>query len=481
MASSTALHPVVLSGGSGTRLWPVSRSSYPKQFLPLVHAEHSLLQQTLMRAAQLPCSQSPILVCNADHRFLVGEQCQAINQKPAAIYLEPFGRNSAPAIALAALHLTEETEGMGASSLMLVLPSDHIIKDDAAFAVAVDEAIKAAQAGYLVTFGIAPNSPEVGYGYICAGMSIAGCLSALTVTHFVEKPNLRAARQYVRSGKYFWNSGIFMFQAGRYLEELRAYRPDIAHAVTQAWLGRQKDVDFIRPDFHAFEACPTASIDYAIMQFTNSAAMVPASLGWNDVGSWDALWNVLPKDTFGNSIRGDAYVAHGNNNLVHASGRQVTVIGVNDTVVVETPDAVLVVAKAHAQHVKLVVDHFKATNRTEHNEHVRIHRPWGWYERTDAGDRFQVKRLMVKPGHKLSLQKHHHRAEHWVIVSGTARVTVGDQQVLISENQSTFIPLGEVHRLENPGKVPLHIVEVQSGAYLGEDDIIRFDDAYARP
>jgi mannose-1-phosphate guanylyltransferase/mannose-1-phosphate guanylyltransferase/mannose-6-phosphate isomerase len=487
--TNPALHPVVLCGGSGTRLWPLSRSNYPKQLHKLVDEQHSLLQSTLLRAAALPGAQTPLLVCNTEHRFLVAEQCQALQAQPT-IYLEPCGRNTAPAIALAALHLAEHPNHPDPDALMLVLPSDHVIQNQAAFAQAIAAATKAAQQGWLVTFGIEPTAPETGYGYIRAGhggvaLAPAGLPHKVQeaiypVAQFVEKPDASTAQRYLAEGGYFWNSGMFVLSAGRYLEELALHRPDIFSAVHQAWQARTQDLDFCRPDTQAFAACPSESIDYAVMQATTQAAVVPAAMGWSDVGSWDALWSVLPKDAAGNSVRGDAFVAQGSNNLVHASSRQVTVIGMSDTVVVETPDAVLVVPKAQAQNVKLVVDHFKQQGRTEHIDHLRVHRPWGWYEATDRGDRFQVKRLMLKPGHQISLQMHHHRAEHWVVVSGTALVTVGEQQVILSENQSTYIPLGQVHRLHNPGKVPLHIVEVQSGSYLGEDDIVRFEDAYAR-
>lgn len=487
--SSPALHPVVLCGGSGTRLWPLSRVNYPKQLLKLVDAQHSLLQSTLLRAAALPGAQAPLLVCNEEHRFMLAEQCQDLQVQPT-IYLEPCGRNTAPAIALAALHLAEHPCNPDPEALMLVLPSDHVIQNQATFAQAVAAATQAAQQGWLVTFGIEPTAPETGYGYIRAGqvgveLASAGLphqvqVAIHPVAQFVEKPDASNARLYLAEGGYYWNSGMFVFSARRYLEELDQHRPDILAAARQAWQARTQDLDFCRPDIQAFAACPSESIDYAVMQHTTKAVVVPSAMGWSDVGSWDALWAVLPKDAAGNSVRGDVFVAQGQNNLVHAGSRQVTVIGMSDTVVVETSDAVLVMPKAQAQNVKLVIDHFKQKRRTEHIDHLRVHRPWGWYEATDRGDRFQVKRLMVKPGHQLSLQMHHHRAEHWVVVSGTARVTLGEQQVILSENQSTYIPLGQLHRLHNPGKVPLHIVEVQSGSYLGEDDIVRFDDAYAR-
>lgn len=479
------LHPVVLCGGSGSRLWPLSRASYPKQLHALIDAKYTMLQSTLMRAAALPGAQPPLLVCNTEHRFLVAEQCQAIQAQPT-IYLEPVGRNTAPAIALAALHLAEHPTKPTPDALMLVLPSDHVILHQAAFAQAVASAAHAAQQGWLVTFGVEPTAPETGYGYIrivkntellpnTSGQPI------YPVNEFIEKPDASTAKGYLSEGGYYWNSGMFVFSARRYLEELCQHRPDILQAARHAWQARTQDLDFWRPDSRAFATCPAESIDFAIMQGTRRAAVVPAALGWSDVGSWNALWAVLPKDAAGNSVRGDVFVAQGHNNLVHASGRQVTVIGMNDTVVIETPDVVMVMPKAQAQNVKLAVDHLKVLGRTEHIDHLRVHRPWGWYEATDRGERFQVKRLMVKPGHQISLQMHNHRAEHWVVVSGTAQVTLGEQKVTLSENQSTFIPQGEVHRLHNPGNVPLHIVEVQSGSYLGEDDIVRLEDDYARP
>lgn len=482
MSKPVPIHPVILSGGAGTRLWPLSRASYPKQFLPLVDDRYSLLQQTLMRAAHLAGAQAPLLVCNAEHRFLVGEQCQAIDQQPAAIYLEPVGRNTAPAIALAALHLAEHPTHPNPDAVMLVLPADHVIQDEAAFADAVACAVPAAEQGWLVTFGITPTSAETGYGYILADHGADANLpdGAQAVAQFVEKPSAATAQRYLDQGKFYWNSGMFVFTARRYLRELAKYCPEIDVTVRKAWQERVKDLDFIRPAGKTFADCPSASVDYAIMQSTRYAAVVHAAMGWSDVGSWDSIWQARAKDEAGNTVKGDALVLEGVNNLVHASARQVTVIGINNTVVVETQDAVLVVHKNHAQHVKRAVDYFSRASRREHLEHIRVHRPWGWYERTDKGERFQVKRLMVKPKQQLSLQFHHHRAEHWVVVNGTAFVTLGDKKVLLSENHSIYIPLGEAHRLENPGIVPLYLVEVQTGSYLGEDDIVRLEDYYRR-
>jgi mannose-1-phosphate guanylyltransferase/mannose-1-phosphate guanylyltransferase/mannose-6-phosphate isomerase len=484
------LHPVVLCGGSGSRLWPLSRTSYPKQLLNLVDDNLSLLQSTLLRASKLPGAQNPILVCNTDHRFLVGEQCKAIksqtNQLPAAIYLEPVSRNTAPAIALAALHLAEDPIQPNPDAVMLVLPADHIIQNQDAFHTAVDQATTAAQEGWLVTFGIKPNKAETGYGYIRGNQKFSDSSISLpkgvfAVEQFVEKPDIETAKRYFLEGSYYWNSGMFVFTARSYLQQLAQYRPDILDAVRQAWQKSEIDMDFFRPEEMAFAHCPSESIDYALMQKTKHAAVVEVdSLGWSDIGSWDSLWETLPKDGQGNSVRGDVFVAQSNNNLIFASNRQVTAIGLNDVVIVETSDAVLVISKSESQRVKLAIENFSKSGRNEHIDHLRVHRPWGWYESTDRGERFKVKRLMVKPGHQLSLQMHHHRAEHWVVVSGTAQVTLGQKQIILCENQSTYIPLGEVHRLHNPGKVPLQIVEVQSGTYLEEDDIIRFDDDYTR-
>jgi mannose-1-phosphate guanylyltransferase/mannose-1-phosphate guanylyltransferase/mannose-6-phosphate isomerase len=438
-----------------------------------------MLQATLGRAGALPGAQAPLLVCNQEHRFLVREQCIASGHTPAAIYLEPTGRNTAPAIALVALHLAAADP----EALMLVLPADHVIQNTAAFATAVADAAKAARAGYLVTFGVLPQSPDTAYGYIKAGapLSVAEAwCTACAVTAFVEKPDLTTAQRYLAEGGYTWNSGMFVFTAGRYLEELQTHRPDIHAAATLAWQGRAQDLDFCRPDKAAFLACPADSIDYAVMQKTSAAAVVKAGFDWSDVGSWDSLWQIAPRDATGNALQGDVFVAQTNNSYVRSESRLVAVIGVDDVVVVETADAVLVMRRDNAQEIKRVIEHFDHHSRTEHLQHLRVYQPWGWYEGLNADTRFQVKHIMVKPGEKLSLQMHHHRSEHWVVVRGTAQVTVDGEDTLLTENQSTFIPLGHTHKLENPGKIDLHLIEVQSGTYLGEDDIVRFEDTYAR-
>lgn len=474
----TTIHPVILSGGAGTRLWPLSRATYPKQLLALASTK-TMLQATIARAAAVPGACAPLLVCNQEHRFLVREQCLATGQTPSAIYLEPAGRNTAPAIALAALHLAESNP----EALMLVLPADHVIEDQAAFEIAVADALVAASAGYLVTFGIVPQAPETGYGYIKAGplLSLDDVGNAVhAVAAFVEKPDRATAESYLTEGGYTWNSGMFVFTAGRYLEELNTHRPDILSAATKAWQDRAIDLDFCRPANADFLACPSESIDYAVMQATSRAAVIQAQFGWSDVGSWDSLWQIATKDEAGNATRGDVFVAQTKNSYIRAESRLVAVIGLEDVVVVETADAVLVMHRDKAQEIKCAIQHFEKYGRSEHLQHLRVYRPWGWYEGIDADKRFQVKRIMVKPGEKLSLQMHHHRAEHWVVVSGTATVTVDGKEILISENQSTYIPLGHTHRLENPGKIDLHLIEVQSGAYLGEDDIVRFEDTYGR-
>lgn len=470
------IYPVILSGGYGTRLWPLSRAALPKQLLPLA-SEKTMLQETALRVAGWPELQPPLLVCGDEHRFLVAEQLREIGIKPTGILLEPEGRNTAPAVAAAAHFLLARDK----EAVMLVLPADHVISDSAAFQAAVRKALDVALGhGALVTFGIEPTGPETGYGYIRRGNPVAGFDGSFSVDRFVEKPDAETAQQFLDDGAYSWNSGMFLFEASRYLEELRQFQPRIAEQTEAAVAGRHGDLDFCRMDAAAFAASPSDSIDYAVMEHTRHAVVVPASLGWNDVGSWSALWEVQQGDTDGNVLRGDVYVDRVRNSLVRSESRMVALIGVEDLVVVETDDAVLVAHKNHVQDVKKVVEHLKSNDRTEHLNHTRVYRPWGYYEGIDAGSRFQVKRIMVKPGEKLSLQMHHHRAEHWVVVRGTARITCGETVKLLSENESTYIPIGVTHRLENPGKMPLDIIEVQSGSYLGEDDIVRFEDIYAR-
>lgn len=461
--------PIILSGGSGTRLWPLSRESYPKQFLPLV-GEQSMLQATWQRAAPV-AAHAPIVVANEEHRFVAAEQLQQIGVKPHAILLEPKGRNTAPAIAVAALEAARD----GADPLLLVLPSDHVIGDEAAFQAAVRVAAVAAEQGKLVTFGIKPTAPETGYGYIKA----AAGDGARPVERFVEKPDLATAKSYLASGEYYWNSGMFLFRASRYLEELRKFQPAIADACTSAWQAAKRDADFTRLDKDAFAASPSDSIDYAVMEKTADAVVVPLDAKWSDVGSWSALLDVSPQDANGNAHHGDVIEIDCRNTYAYGS-RLIAMVGLQDVVVVETDDAVLVGHRERIQEVKDIVGRIKANGRSEATWHRKVYRPWGAYDSIDNGQRFQVKRITVKPGATLSLQMHHHRAEHWIVVSGTAEVTRGDEVLLLTENQSTYIPLGVTHRLKNPGKLPLELIEVQSGSYLGEDDIVRFEDTYGR-
>ncbi len=470
--------PVILSGGSGTRLWPLSRAALPKQFLPLV-SENTMLQETIKRISKWDGINAPIVVCGNDHRFLVAEQLRELDISAKAIMLEPVGRNTAPAIAAAALALLEEPQ-VDDEALMLVLPSDHVIGDVDAFEKSVQNAAAAARAGQLVTFGIKPNSPEIGYGYIQSGKSLINAVGCFEVSRFVEKPSLKIAEEYLESGNFFWNSGMFLFKASVYLAELEKFRPTIVKQIQLAFEKSYQDLDFCRLDEEAFTKSPSDSIDYAVMEQTNLAAVVPVDMGWNDVGSWAALWEVQGKDTDGNSIRGDVIIDAVQDSLIRAESRVVAAVGIKDMVIVETPDAVLVAHKDSAQDVKKIVDYLKRHNRSEQNLHTRVYRPWGWYESLEVGERFQVKRIMVKPGGKLSLQLHEKRAEHWVVVSGTALVTRNYKIETLTENQSTYIPIGVKHRLENPGSEPLHLIEVQSGGYLGEDDIVRFDDSYGR-
>jgi mannose-1-phosphate guanylyltransferase/mannose-6-phosphate isomerase len=467
------IYPVILSGGSGTRLWPLSRAALPKQLLPLL-SERTMLQETVLRVAGWADVMAPLIVCGNEHRFLVAEQLRDIGVQPLGILLEPAARNTAPAVAAAANYLL----AIDPEALMLVLPADHVVNDGAAFQAATLLAAAQAVTGALVTYGIVPTAPETGYGYIQRGAAKDN--GVFSVDRFVEKPDAATAERFVADGAYYWNSGMFLFQAKRYLAELREYAPAIATAAEASVRVGYRDLDFCRLDEKEFAASPSDSIDYAVMEHTRSAAVVPASIGWSDVGSWTSLSDVLPADADGNVQRGDVYLDNVRNTMVRADTRIVAVIGVQDLVVVETADAVLVVHKDQVQRVKQVVDHLKGNKRTEHMYHTRVYRPWGSYEGIDLGERYQVKRITVNPGGKLSLQMHHHRAEHWVVVSGTASVTCGDKVTLLTENESVYIPIGTTHRLENPGKLPLHLIEVQSGSYLGEDDIVRFEDVYAR-
>ena len=461
--------PVILSGGSGTRLWPLSREAYPKQFLPLA-GELTMLQATWQRVAAI-AAHGPLVIANEAHRFVAAEQLQQVGAQPQAIILEPLGRNTAPAIAVAALEAT----GNGADPLLLVLPSDHVIADEAAFRAAVQQAAAAAEAGKLVTFGIVPTGPETGYGYIKA----APGEGARAVERFVEKPDLETATGYVASGQYLWNSGMFLLRASRYLAELARFNPAMLDHSRTAWQRARRDADFTRLDAEAFAAVPSDSIDYAVMEKTSDAVVVALDAGWNDVGSWTALRDVSTQDGDGNAHHGDVIAIDCRNTYAYAQ-RLVALVGLDDVVVVETDDAVLVGKADRMQEVKDVVARLKAEGRSEATWHRKVYRPWGAYDSIDNGERFQVKRITVNPGASLSLQMHHHRAEHWVVVSGTAEVTRGEEVLLLGENQSTYIPLGVTHRLRNPGKLPLELIEVQSGSYLGEDDIVRFEDTYGR-
>lgn len=465
--------PVILSGGSGTRLWPLSRTMFPKQFLPL-NSELAMLQETVARLDGLEISH-PQVICNEEHRFLVAEQMRQMGLK-ASILLEPVGRNTAPAIALSALHL--QAQG-SRDAVMLVLAADHVIENVGAFHTSISTALPQAKAGKLVTFGIVPTEPATGYGYI-KGSANTNANPVMPVSAFVEKPDLETAQAYLDSGDYFWNSGMFMFRVDRYLEELEAHRPDILSACVAAMQTTSSDMEFIRVDREAFVSCPDDSIDYAVMENTDQAVVVPMDAGWSDVGSWSALWDVKDKDAANNVAEGDVILEGVSNSFVFGQDRLVTALGVDDLVIVDTKDALLVAAKDKVQDVKKIVSQIKGSGRSEHLHHREVYRPWGKYDSIDTGSRYQVKRITVNPGAKLSLQKHHHRAEHWVVVKGTAEVRCGDKTMLLAENQSTYIPLGEVHQLSNPGKVPLEIIEIQSGSYLGEDDIVRYEDEYGR-
>jgi len=463
--------PVIMAGGTGSRLWPLSRELYPKQFLNLAGSE-SMLQATVTRLNGLE-HQAPLFICNEEHRFIVAEQLRLAGQSFSGIILEPEGRNTAPAIALAAIHALSQ----GTDPLLLVLAADHVISDVAAFHAAIKQAIVSAELGNLVTFGIVPTHPEMGYGYIKAEKTSE---EAFPITSFVEKPDIQTAQHYVDSGDYYWNSGMFLFRASRYLEELHKYQPTIHTQCVKAMASTTLNMDFIRINHEAFKACPNDSIDYAVMEKTDSAVVVPMNAGWNDIGSWSALWDIFEKDEQGNVHQGDIINVSSRNCYVRAEDKLVVTIGLDNVVVVDTKDAILIAAKDSVQKVKQVVAKIKAQGRNEAKLHREVYRPWGKYDSIDQGLRYQVKRITVKPGEKLSLQMHHHRAEHWVVVSGTARVTKGETTFLLTEDQSTYIPVGVVHALENPGKVSLEMIEIQSGSYLGEDDIVRYEDRYGR-
>lgn len=467
------LFPVIIAGGSGSRLWPLSRQLNPKQFLTLVDAEHSLLQATIKRLEGLDAGL-PLLICNEQHRFLAAEQLRLLDMEKANILLEPIGRNTAPAIALAAILACES----GDDPVLLVLAADHLIQDVDAFHASLQAALPLAVEGKLVTFGIVPTKAETGYGYLEKGDSVGE--SGFRVNRFVEKPDLQTAREYLDSGNYYWNSGMFMFRASRYLGELEKFSPDILTACREALSKAEQDMLFTRVDHAAFSACPENSIDYAVMEKTADAVMVPLDAGWSDIGSWSAIWDVSAKNADGNVLRGDVLCERTQGSYVYSEHRLVATVGVDDLVIVETKDAVLVARRGQVQDVKKIVEQLRRDKRHEHSSHRDVYRPWGVYDSIDQGERYQVKRITVKPGAKLSVQMHHHRAEHWIVVSGVAKVTNGDKTYLVTENQSTFIPIGQVHALENPGKILLELIEVQSGSYLGEDDIVRFEDRYGR-
>ena len=465
------IYPVVMAGGSGSRLWPMSRELYPKQFLSLV-GEKTLLQETLERLEGLHTAP-PVLICNDAHRFLAAEQLRQIGLLNHNIILEPVGRNTAPAIALAALTALKSNK----DALLLVLAADHSIAKAEEFQKAVKLATPTAEAGELITFGIVPTHAETGYGYIQRGTAIGDLYQ---VEQFVEKPDITTAEGYVSSGRYYWNSGMFLFRADRYLEELQTYRSDIYEACLASIQNIQDDLDFIRIDAQAFEQCPSESVDYAVMEKTSRALVVPLDAGWNDVGAWSALWDLGQKDSHGNVHKGDVMLHNTQSSYIHAENALVATVGVKDLIIVQTKDALLVADKSQVQDVKSIVTQIKNQSREEYKLHREVYRPWGVYDSVDNGHRYQVKRITVKPGQKLSVQMHHHRAEHWIVVSGTANVTVDGETKLITENESIYIPIGSVHALENPGKIPLELIEVQTGSYLGEDDIVRFEDRYGR-
>ncbi len=476
--------PVVLCGGSGTRLWPLSRAGLPKQFLTL-SGNYSLFQQAVMRMGQLSAEdiqvKPALVVTNEAHRFLALEQLREVDQSNARLLLEPAGRNTAPALTLAALQAQET----GEDPVLAVIPADQMISNQQSFTTAMQEAIRVAKEGALVVLGITASRPETGYGYIKVGLLTNSPTSAaLVVERFVEKPDLATAEHYLSEGSYYWNAGMFVVRASVWLQALQTFRSDILEATRKAWDLRSTDATFTRPDPQSFAEVPSESVDYAVIEHCPNShfpiRMIALDAGWNDLGAWDAVWSVQPKDASGNSQQGDVLLSDTSNTLIHASSRLVSAVGVDNLVIVETPDAVLVANKARCQDVKNIVTALQNQHREEHILHRKVHRPWGWYDSIDEEERFKVKRILVKPGACLSLQKHHHRAEHWIVVKGTAEITCGDKVILLTENQSTYIPLGEVHRLANPGTIPLEVIEVQSGSYLGEDDIVRFDDNYGR-
>ena len=478
---SISVQPVIMAGGSGTRLWPLSRAGFPKQFLVLA-GNSSLFQQAATRLRGLDgggvAVAAPLIVGNEEHRFMVLDQLREVQIEPAAVVLEPAGRNTAPALTLAALQALEH----GTDPVLAVISSDQTVTDEAAFRAALQRAVEVAADGAITILGITPDRPETGYGYIRT--EAAPGSAALHVAQFVEKPDLETAQRYLAAGGYFWNAGMFVLKASVWMAALERFRPDIAASCRTAWAARSTDQRFVRPGKAEFAAVPSESIDYAVMEKCPGSPfdirMVALDAGWNDLGAWEAVWQVAPKDAQGNAAVGDAIVKDSHNTLVHATSRLVSVVGLTDVIVVETPDAVLVADRERSQEVKQIVNQLGREQRGEHALHRKVHRPWGWYDSIDNGPRHQVKRIMVKPGASLSLQMHHHRAEHWIVVSGTAEVTNGDKVIMLTENQSTYIPLGQTHRLANPGKVPLEIIEVQSGSYLGEDDIVRFEDTYGR-
>ena len=478
--------PVIMAGGSGTRLWPLSRAQHPKQFLALQGGATSLFQQAAQRLASLAATDiamaAPCIVGNEEHRFLMLDQLRALALPPVTVVLEPMGRNTAPAMTLAALHAMRD----GGDPVLVVTPADQTVTDGEAFTRAVQSAVRQAAVGGIVILGVRPDRPETGYGYIRTEADPTDS-APVPVSRFVEKPDLATAQRYLDEGGYYWNSGMFVLRASVWLAALQSHRPDIHAATLAAWQARTTDASFVRPGRDEFAAIPGESVDYAVMEKVAAAQpgavaldMVALAAGWNDLGAWEAVWQVSEKDADGNAATGDTLVRDSRNTLVHATSRLVGVVGLDNVVVVETPDAVLVADRNRSQDVKLIVGELQREGRSEHTLHRQVHRPWGWYDSIDAGPRFQVKRIMVKPGASLSLQMHHHRAEHWIVVSGTAEVTCGDKKILLTENQSTYIPLGEKHRLANPGTIPLEIIEVQSGSYLGEDDIVRFEDTYGR-